>query len=180
MTKKKIELEDLWKIMPVKSKFITIFYLVLFIGASPFIQSNNLKTENNINVIKKTGTSGTITTLDKVKELNEEPIVHKSIQVSSSGFCFSAIVDESHGKIQCPISKTFGVINKISEYSIKDGKIDNAYYFYEPVKTAQYGIALVLWLFLIVVPVYIHTIKNADLSQLKERTGKRKLFNFKD
>lgn len=180
MTKKKIELEDLWKVMSQKSKVIITLSLVIFIALAPFIQSNNISNESNIDVIKKQGESGIITTLDKLKEKNDTPTVHRSIQVGEGGFCFANFFDETHGKISCPVVNTFGVINKISEYSIKDGKIDNAYYFYEPVKTAQYGIALVLWLFLIVVPVYIHTIKNADLSQLKERTGKRKLFNFKD
>lgn len=179
MTNKKIELEDLWKITPKTSKAITILFLIGFIICAPFIKSSNITTESNVYVIKKQGQSGAITTLDKLKENNETVTVHQSIQITESGFCFSKFIDEKHGRITCPVSNTMGTINKVSEYSIKNGKINEAYYFYEPVKSAKYGLVLILWFLLIVVPVYIHTIKNADLSQLKERTGKRKFFNFK-
>lgn len=178
--KQKIELEDLWKISSSKIKISATLSLLLCLLAIPVIKSPNDFDNNNVMVLAKdpNGKNLGLQNLSALSNASNKPYVNKAIYIGSNGFCFSR-PENDVGKIICAAPNTYGAINHISFYKIQNEKVTEAYSFYEPTTSAKFGISIIFWILFFATPIYFWAKKNADLSLIKEKTGKRKLFNFK-
>lgn len=176
----KIEIEDLWRIAPPLNKSLTVLTFIGCLAAAPYLRTPEETSPKNMNIlVAKDGVNMGIKSLDYLDIGNTEIINKKGIYSNENGICFANELSPTSVQIRCPMNNSLGAINKISEYEIQNKKISNYKYFYEPVISAKIAIMLFFWFFLFATPIYFWTLKKADLSQLRERAGKRKIFNFK-
>lgn len=175
-----IEIEDLWKISSSKIKALTVLSLIFCFLITPFIQSTKDFNQSNINVlaIDNSGKDIGIKRLNTIDTSLMKTHLKKAIYLVDSDYCFSVPYNDI-GKIICQVSNSYGAIKHISIYS-KDLGSEKTYSYYEPTVSAKIGITLIFWLLFFATPIYFFAKKNADLSLIKEKIGKRKIFNFKN
>lgn len=177
----KIEIEDLWKISSNKIKLLTVASFVICILMAPHLKISNKNSHENAQVVTRNANIEKVKPLKEVQSDKENIIVKKAIYANNDGFCFSRIEGQAKATISCPVNGSYGALNKVTHYEVDDNyqvKTFNA--FYEPVTSAKYGIMLFIWSIFFATPIYFYAKKKADLSLLKEKNGKRKLFNFKN
>lgn len=163
--KDKPQIEDLWKNASISIKIFLIISLVAFLGFSSSIKTNPQSIDREkIFVIIKDKKSGVefIDSLSKLKD-TQEVSVKKGIFIKGEYLCFSKSKSETEGYITCKYPDTFGTIETINEYALRDTPNGNTYQSsIVPIAALQYFIMTLLWLFLIAVPTYLYLVKNKE------------------